>query len=209
MFFVSEITLPFNTIRDALKVFPSWKIMIQDGNDAYFQLPAAQGDTDFVKYWNEVEKERGKYVVPNVMAGVEMLDEGQIILHAMEGMLRGAYKANPHKFPNLKTFGATRSKYFAVEITKNSPLTPIFRLAVAKTFERGQYDRLSLNWQGNKIPSTGAVEIMILTAGQVFLIFSVLLFLLSVSLIFLALEIIHYKALQLSKAYTGYNTNKV
>lgn len=114
MFFVSEITLPFNTIRDALKVFPSWKIMIQDGNDAYFQLPAAQGDSDFIKYWQEVENERGQYVVPDLMSGVEMLDEGQIILHAMEGMLRGAYKANPHMFPNLKTFGATRSKYFAI-----------------------------------------------------------------------------------------------
>ena len=95
------------------------------------------------------------------------------------------------------------------EITKNSPLTPIFRLAVAKTFERGQYDRLSLNWQGKKIPGTGAVEIMILTAGQVFLIFGVLLFLLSTSLICLALELMHYKAKQLSKAYTGYDqTNK-
>ena len=177
--------------------------MIQDGNDAYFKLPADQGDLDFVKYWTEVDKDRSEYVVPDLMSGVKMLDEGQIILHAMEGMLRGAYKANPHMFPSLKTFGATRSKYFALEITKNSPLTPIFRLAVAKTFERGQYDRLSLTWQGNKIPSSGAVEIMILTAGQVFLIFSVLLFLLSTSLICLALEMMHYKAKKI--AYTGFN----
>ena len=42
MFFVSEITLPFNTIRDALKAFPGWKIMYQAGNDAYFEIPASQ-----------------------------------------------------------------------------------------------------------------------------------------------------------------------
>ena len=42
MFFVSEITLPFNTIRDALKAFPGWKIMYQAGNDAYFDIPASQ-----------------------------------------------------------------------------------------------------------------------------------------------------------------------
>ena len=42
MFFVSEITLPFNTIRDALKAFPTWTIMYQAGNDAYFQIPASQ-----------------------------------------------------------------------------------------------------------------------------------------------------------------------
>ena len=42
MFFVSEVTLPFNTLRDALRVFPSWKIIYQSGNDAYFELPASQ-----------------------------------------------------------------------------------------------------------------------------------------------------------------------
>ena len=39
---VSEITLPFDTIRDALKVFPEWKIIYQVGNDALFDLPASQ-----------------------------------------------------------------------------------------------------------------------------------------------------------------------
>lgn len=42
MFFVSEITLPFETIQDALKAFPTWKIIFQAGNNAYFELPAAQ-----------------------------------------------------------------------------------------------------------------------------------------------------------------------
>ena len=42
MFFVSEITLPFETIKDALKVFPEWKILYQSGNDALFDLPASQ-----------------------------------------------------------------------------------------------------------------------------------------------------------------------
>ena len=42
MFFVTEITLPFNTIRDALRAFPGWKIMYQTGNDAYFEIPASQ-----------------------------------------------------------------------------------------------------------------------------------------------------------------------
>ena len=28
MFFVAEITIPFNTIRDVLKVFPEWKVVV-------------------------------------------------------------------------------------------------------------------------------------------------------------------------------------
>ena len=42
MFFVSEITLPFKTIRDVLQVFPSWNLVYLDGNDNYFKLPASQ-----------------------------------------------------------------------------------------------------------------------------------------------------------------------
>ena len=28
MFFVAEITIPFNTIRDVLRVFPEWKVLV-------------------------------------------------------------------------------------------------------------------------------------------------------------------------------------
>ena len=42
MFFVSEITVPFNTLRDVLKVFPEWNLVFLDGVESYFKLPAAQ-----------------------------------------------------------------------------------------------------------------------------------------------------------------------
>lgn len=42
MFFVSEITLPFNNIRDVLRAYPAWNLLYIDGNEAYFNLPAAQ-----------------------------------------------------------------------------------------------------------------------------------------------------------------------
>ena len=42
MFFVSEITVPFETLRDVLKVFPEWNLVFMDGVEAYFKLPADQ-----------------------------------------------------------------------------------------------------------------------------------------------------------------------
>ena len=45
MFFVSEPTLPFNTLRDVLKAFPSWNFVFIDGLDNYFKMPADQVDT--------------------------------------------------------------------------------------------------------------------------------------------------------------------
>ena len=42
MFFVSEITLPFNTLRDVLKAFPSWNFVFIDGLESFLKLPADQ-----------------------------------------------------------------------------------------------------------------------------------------------------------------------
>ena len=42
MFFVSEITVPFNTLRDVLQVFPEWNLIFPTGADIVFKLPAFQ-----------------------------------------------------------------------------------------------------------------------------------------------------------------------
>jgi len=60
--------------------------------------------------------------------------------------------------------------------TENSPLVPMFYQATIQAFESGAYDRLSLNWQGGPIKPIGAVDLLILTPGQVFLIFGIMCF---------------------------------
>ena len=42
MFFVGEISLPFNSIREVMKAYPEWKLMMMAGNDAQFQIPASK-----------------------------------------------------------------------------------------------------------------------------------------------------------------------
>ena len=42
MFFTTEVTIPFNDIRDVLKTFPSWNLIFADGNDIYFKSGATQ-----------------------------------------------------------------------------------------------------------------------------------------------------------------------
>ena len=53
--------------------------------------------------------------------------------------------------------------------------------------------RLSVKWQGPPVSYSGAVEIMVLSGGQVFLVFGILCGFLSISMIFLVFEITHYK----------------
>ena len=125
---------------------------------------------------------------------LDKIGKDQAVLHATTVMLRGSYTLNPHSFPNIKTFGAQRSMYSAIIVTKHSPLTPILRRASARIFEKGQYDRLSQYWHPD-IPRGGAklLDSMVLSTGQVFLIFGILIFALFLSTSTLVGEILYSK----------------
>ena len=47
MFFVSERTLPFETLEQVLKVFPTWNLVIIDSQEVFFKIPAMQVHTTF------------------------------------------------------------------------------------------------------------------------------------------------------------------
>jgi hypothetical protein len=55
----------------------------------------------------------------------------------------------------------------------NSPLKPIFQDTVAKIVESGMMDYIVSDWQGKGIPNYSASELMILSFGQVILVFLV------------------------------------
>ena len=42
MFFATDITLPFDSLREVLKAFPTWNLVYMYGNDVYFEVPASQ-----------------------------------------------------------------------------------------------------------------------------------------------------------------------
>ena len=42
MFFVDEITIPFNSFKDVLQAYPEWNIVFGDGLETYIKVPADQ-----------------------------------------------------------------------------------------------------------------------------------------------------------------------
>ena len=134
-----------------------------------------------------------KHVMPNVKAGFEELKKGQTVMFALLDVLRGAYQEDPKSMQGIKFFGVSRSEYFQIIFTKNSPLVPLFNQATMRLFENGQFLRTDFKWQGSKIKDEGAVDLLILTTGQVFLIYAILAFFLGLSIIFLTFECCYKK----------------
>ena len=58
--------------------------MMLYGNDIYFGVPAAQGDPDYVAFWDRVQNKREETVVNNVGDGIKALREGQHVFHISE-----------------------------------------------------------------------------------------------------------------------------
>lgn len=42
MFFATDISLPFYSLKEVLKTFPIWNLVYMYGNSAYFEVPASQ-----------------------------------------------------------------------------------------------------------------------------------------------------------------------
>jgi len=103
-------------------------------------------------------------------------------------MLRGIKNSDPKAVPQIKTFGAEKSSFYNLIFAENSPLVPLFNQAVVSMFQNGQYERTDLKWKGAEIRGSGAVDLLILTPGQVFLIFAIFCFFLCTAMFWLILE---------------------
>ena len=42
MFFTSDVSLPFESLRDVLQKIPDWKLLSVKGLDAIYEIPALQ-----------------------------------------------------------------------------------------------------------------------------------------------------------------------
>ena len=107
----------------------------------------------------------------------------------------------------LKTFGYSRPKFFIMVLAFNSPLKLIFSKGILQLSESGAMGYFATKWKGRSIESTGGSDFVVLSGGQVILIFIIFLsFFASVFLIYL-FELL-YKAYQKHKTVRNVQPSK-
>ena len=68
MFFSSEPSLPFDSIRGAIRAYPDWKMKTLEHTDG--QILALKGDPDFAELWRRISNSPKEAVFPTMEAGL-------------------------------------------------------------------------------------------------------------------------------------------
>ena len=85
MFFSSEITLPFETIRDVTRAYPTWNLMVNEGSEAIYRAKAMDGDRDYVGLVNRMDNAQDETLFSSIEDGLAKLKDGHNVIHVIEG----------------------------------------------------------------------------------------------------------------------------
>jgi hypothetical protein len=131
-------------------------------------------DIDFQEFYDRFRNNPSENTYHTVKDGLLMLQNEMAVLYVGFAELKGFFKANPFWNQNLKLFGKEKPTLYSNILPKGSPLTPFFQQAMAKLVENGMREHTTTKWEGQDINTESATETMVLTTGQLVLVFIIM-----------------------------------
>ena len=132
----------------------------------------------YAAFWERVQTKPNQTVYDGIRQGLSLIQNGENVIHLNYGVVVGHYKANPfisQKPQKIKIFGKNRPQYYSVILPFNSPLKPILQKGTNTLIQTGTIDHMQKLWVGTSVPTNKGSETIVLSTGQVFLAFMILL----------------------------------
>ena len=160
MFFSTEIKLPFETIKEVMKEYPTWNLMVNVDTEAIYRAKAMAGDPDYIDLVKRMDNNPKEIQFSSAEDGLLKLKEGRNVIHITEGLLNGFFHTNPFYHQPLKVFGIEKSRIDGLIFPLNSPVREVIKIASTQMFETSAVDYLIRKWEGEGIPQeTGMYSI--------------------------------------------------
>ena len=138
MFFSTDMTIPFENVKQVIQAYPDWKLRVVPGTESVFLYYASTGDPDFVSFWERLEKSpRETYFDMNIPA---MKDNYEVVLAPDVGV-RAYMNKRPEFREGIYAFGRTKMEFAYMVVPDNSPLVPALRHSAVLAFERGKFEK--------------------------------------------------------------------
>ena len=149
MFFTTESAINFNSIRDVIRAYPDWKLMMQHGTEIYFLPYVESCDPDYIKFWERVQEIPEESVFQGIAGAVNEHENDSVVIYVSQSSIDVFIKYGQYDGENkLDVFYKSSAEYFNLIVTKNSPLGPILQHGSNVMFERGMFDYLTAKWLG-------------------------------------------------------------
>ena len=137
MFFSTEITVPFENMRQVMQAYPDWKLQMMHGMQVFFIYHVQDGDPDYVGFWDRVENLPDETTFSTFDEGVRRMQEEFGVILFEEGRLKGYMKENPAAQQGLKVFDKRSREFYNMIVTNNSPLGPMLKHGAGTILEKG------------------------------------------------------------------------
>ena len=183
-YFTVSVSEPFENKREVIKAYPRYNLMIRDGTESLYYFWMQTGDEEYVKFWRRYIENPEKYMYFSEEEGLELIDQNaENIIACDESMLLGYLKKNVMDTkPHLLAHGEW--SYMVLLLQKNSPLTPVIKHGVEALREKGIEQQLRQKWIGAYVQdNTAMMDAIVLTPGQVILIFAMMMLIYGVTLV--------------------------
>ena len=103
MFFTTEVSVPFKTIKEVMRAYDDWKLMMMKGSDVHFIYYVQAGDPDYKEFWNRRMNKPEETVFNTIEAGVKRMQNDRVVLFIpRKSSLKGFLNANPNVSNNIK-----------------------------------------------------------------------------------------------------------
>ena len=133
-----------------------------------------------------------KFSYKNIEEGIKRIKSGQTIIRAGHWTLSQYYKEHPSdKRPNTIYLPLGAINQHHLIFTENSPLLPMFKSGSVELWETGLLKALEAKWMGKRLnePNSDPLHTVVLSLGQMMLVFSILGAAILLSIIILGIEV--------------------
>ena len=149
MFFANDITLPFENIRDVIRAYPQWELLVFKGAEPTFTTYVEQGDVDYKALMDRIGSDPENLIYDTMEEGIMRLRNGRTVIHTSKERFNSFVNKNPQTTVKQRLFIFGQEKESAplgLMFTLNSPLRPLFDRAITRLREGGAYDFLRRQW---------------------------------------------------------------
>ena len=205
MFFSTKSENPFENIKDVMRAYPDWKLLMQSGTDIDYLPYVESGDEDYIKFWKRVKKTPDDFVFTEFEKTLSERRQDRVVLPTSQSAVN-VYKKHSKDgiAEELEVFGHGSYTYYGLITTKNSPLAVILQHGSNIMSERGAFSYLKTKWLSSVESSCSkstSSDKTVVTMNHVYLAFVYYSGLLLICIVLLTGEIIFSRFAQLDQPF--------